>query len=136
MALSRDAILAADDIKTEEVFVLEWGDSVFIKGMTGAERDAFEAANRDGSGGQKLANIRARFLVRCIVNENGTRIFTDQDAAALGKKSSAAIDRLWDVATDLNGSSDKAAEETEGNSGTDGTEGGSGSPSSSPVTSE
>lgn len=136
MALSRDAILAVDDIQTREVFVPEWGDSVFIKGMTGAERDAFEAANRDSSGNQKLTNFRARFLVRCIVNENGTRIFSDADAAALGKKSSGALNRLWDVSNELNGTSEEAQDETEGNSGTDETEGGSDSPFSSPETSE
>lgn len=118
MTLSRDAILGAVDIQTKEVHVPEWGDSVFIKGMSGAERDAFEAANQDGSGGQKLTNVRARFLVRCIVNENGTRIFRDEDAAALGKKSSAAISRLWEAAAELNGTSDEAQAVMEGNSET------------------
>lgn len=127
MTLSRDAILGAVDIQTKEVVVPEWGDSVFIKGMSGAERDAFEAANQDGSGGQKLTNIRARFLVRCIVNENGTRIFRDEDAAALGKKSSAAISRLWEAAAELNGTSDEAQAVMEGNSETDGTEDGAAS---------
>lgn len=136
MALSREAILGMDDIKTVPVTVPEWSNEVvLVRGLTGAQRDDFEASNRK-NGEQNLSNVRARFLVRCIVNENGTRIFADQDAAALGKKSSAAIDRLWDVATELNGTSPEAQEEMEGNSETDGTGGGSGSPSSSPVTSE
>jgi hypothetical protein len=137
MALDREAILGMDDIKTVPVTVPEWGNEVvLVRGMTGAERDNFEASNQDKAGGQKLANLRARYLVRCIVNENGTRVFADQDAAALGKKSSAAINRLWDAAAELNGTSEEAQEETEGNSETDGTEGGSDSPSSSPATSE
>lgn len=136
MALSRDDILGLDDIKTVAVTVPEWNNEVvLIKGMTGAERDAFEAANRDANGQQKLNNVRARFLVRVIVNENGTRIFSDQDAAALGKKSSDALTRLWEAANDANGTSEEALEETEGNSGTDETEGGFDSPSSSPATS-
>ena len=135
MALSRDAILAMDDIKTVPVTVPEWnGEVVLIRGLTGAQRDEFEATNRR-NGDMNLSNVRARFLVRCIVNEDGTRIFADQDAAALGKKSSAAIDRLWDVATELNGSSEKAEVEMEGNSETTGTEDGSGSSSPSPETS-
>jgi hypothetical protein len=133
MTLSRDAILAADDIKTVPVDVPEWGGTVLIKGMTGTARDEFEATNRR-NGEQNLTNIRARFLVRCIVNETGTRIFADQDAAALGKKSSAAIDRLWDIAADMNGTSDKATGAIEGNSETGETAGGSDSPSSSPAT--
>lgn len=127
MAMSRDEILGLDDIKTVPVTVPEWNNKVvLIKGMTGAERDAFEAANRDSNGQQKLSNVRARFLVRVIVNENGTRIFGDQDAAALGKKSSDALNRLWEAANDANGTSDAVQEETEGNSET---EGGSDSPS-------
>jgi hypothetical protein len=133
MTLSRDAILGATDIQTKEVFVPEWGDSVFIQGMSGAERDAFEATNvRNGA--QNLNNVRARFLVRCIVNSEGTRIFADQDAPALGKKSSAAIARLWDAAAELNGTSDEAQEAMEGNSGTAPTEAGADSSSPSPET--
>lgn len=136
MTLSREAILGMDDIKTVPVTVPEWNNEVvLVRGLSGAQRDDFEASNRR-NGEQNLTNIRARFLVRCLVNESGTRIFADQDAAALGKKSSAAIDRLWDVATELNGTSPEAQKETEGNSETDGTAGGSDSPSNSPVTSE
>ncbi|MFI0900560.1 hypothetical protein [Streptomyces sp. NPDC020983] len=132
MALSRDEILAMDDIKTVPVTVPEWGGKVvLVRGLSGAQRDEFEATNRR-NGEQNLTNIRARFLVRCIVNEEGTRIFADQDAAALGKKSSAAIDRIWGVATDLSGSSDEAQEEMEGNSGAP-TEGGADSSSPSPA---
>lgn len=126
MTLSRDAILGAVDIQTKEVDVPEWGGAVFIKGMTGAERDAFEATNQR-NGEQNLTNVRARFLVRCIVNEEGTRIFADQDAAGLGKKSSAAISRLWDAAAELNGTSDEEQAAMEGNSETAPTEDGAAS---------
>lgn len=126
MTLSRDAILGAVDIQTKEVDVPEWGGTVFIKGMTGAERDAFEATNQR-NGEQNLTNVRARFLVRCIVNEEGTRIFADQDAAGLGKKSSAAISRLWDAAAELNGTSDEEQAAMEGNSETTPTEDGAAS---------
>lgn len=126
MTLSRDAILGAVDIQTKEVEVPEWEGTVFIKGMTGAERDAFEATNQR-NGEQNLTNVRARFLVRCIVNEEGTRIFADQDAAGLGKKSSAAISRLWEAAAELNGTSDEVQAAMEGNSETAPTEDGAAS---------
>ena len=117
MALSRDAILALpSDIETEEVPVPEWNDSVLIKGMTGSERDAFEASVRR-NGVVVLDNYRAKLLVRVIVNENGTRIFTDKDAAALGKRSSKVLNRLYDAAARLSGLANDDAEEAEGNSG-------------------
>ena len=42
--LSRDAILQREDIKTEDVEVPEWGGTVRVRGMTGVQRDAFEAS--------------------------------------------------------------------------------------------
>ena len=41
--LSRDTILQREDIKTEDVEVPEWGGTVRVRGMSGVERDAFEA---------------------------------------------------------------------------------------------
>ena len=40
--LSREDIAQADDIVIEAVDVPEWGGTVLVKGMTGAERDRFE----------------------------------------------------------------------------------------------
>src|SRR5215470_8579640 len=116
MTLSRDAILGASDIETESVPCPEWGGPVLIKGMTGAERDAFEAMIRKGGGEVDLRNARARLLVRVIVNESGTRIFTDADAADLGKKSARVINRLYDAAAKLSGLADEDIAELEGNS--------------------
>jgi hypothetical protein len=116
MTLSRDAILGASDIVTEPVSCPEWiSEPILVKGMTGAERDAFEAMIRKG-GELDLRNARARLLVRVIVNESGTRIFTDADAAELGKKSARVINRLYDVAAKLSGLADEDVEELEGNS--------------------
>ena len=40
--LSRNAILNADDLPRKEVFVSEWNGSVFVRALTGAERDKRE----------------------------------------------------------------------------------------------
>lgn len=126
MTLSADAILAADDIVTEAVDCPEWGVKVWIKAMSGAERDAFEQSIRR-RGELDLTNARAKLLVRVIVNENGTRIFADSQAPALGKKSSLVINRLYEVAARLSGMSDEEQEAMEGNSETAPMEGGVGS---------
>lgn len=143
MALTTAAAILGQpsDIVTEEVFVPEWNDSVLIRAMSGAERDAFEMANRR-KGKLDLRNYRAKFLVRCIVNENGTKILTDAQAVDLGKRSSAVVDRLFTVASKLSGMDDDETEAVEGNSeeeetetSPEGTEDGSDSPSTSPATS-
>lgn len=113
--LDAASILAVQDAVQETVAVPEWGGDVIIRGMTGTERDAFEALVRPG-GTLDLRNYRSRLLVRVLVNESGTRIFTDAQASELGKRSAAVIDRLYDVAARLSGLSDAAQEEMEGNS--------------------
>lgn len=123
--LSADAILGADDVVIESVPCPEWGGEVYVKSMTGAERDEFEKGLRR-NGDLDLTNARARLLVRVIVNQGGTRKFSDVQAPALGKKNAAVISRIYDVAARLSGLSDDEQAETEGNSEMDETEGGDG----------
>jgi hypothetical protein len=102
--LNRDAILSADDLKRETVSVPEWGGTVCVRTMTGAERDQFEAEmlrTRGTSAENKLANIRARLCVLTICDDNGARLFNDGDVVALGAKSAAALDRCFTVAQRL-----------------------------------
>ena len=62
-----------------------------------------------------LDNVRARFAVLTICDEQGTRIFNAADAAKLGSKSAAALDRVFAVAQRLNGFSNEDTEELAGN---------------------
>lgn len=101
--LNRDAILQANDRPTEEVAVPEWGGSVLVRGISGAERDALEASVRGSNGKMNMANVRARMCAMSLVDEAGARLFTDREAAALGEKSAAALDRVFDVALRLAG---------------------------------
>lgn len=114
--LSRDWILAAEDLKREEVHVPEWEGSVLIATMTGAQRDAWEQTLvANGAGKVNIANVRARLVAFCAVDAEGRRLFNDADADALGAKSAAALERCARVAMRLNGLSDTALEEARGN---------------------
>ncbi len=118
MLLSKEQILAMDDIETRDVEVPEWGGTVRIRGLSGVERDEYEA-NRWRRRGNKyepnLANARANLVALCAVDEEGKRIFTNEDVKALGRKSAAALDRLFDVAQELSQVSDEDIEELAGN---------------------
>lgn len=117
--LGRDAILNADDVTTELVPVPEWGGDVLVKGLSGTERDEYEASCTQIRGKSQVpvfTNIRAKLVARAIVDENGERVFTPQDVAALGKKNGAVLDRLFDVAAKLSGLSDDDVEELAKNS--------------------
>lgn len=115
MALSRDSILAADDLPREEVQVPEWAGSVWVRTLTGTERDAFEAAVNPGGGKKNLANFRARLAVLCVVDDKGERLFKDEDAAGLGQRNARALDRITDVALRLSGLSEAGQKDAEKN---------------------
>lgn len=111
--LSREAILGASDLPSEDVAVPEWGGVVRVRMLTGAERDRFEASMLV-RGGKKLdfnmQNVRARLVALTVVGEDGKRLFTDGDVEALGQKSAAALNRVFTVAQRLNGLKEDAVE--------------------------
>ena len=121
--LSRDAILQREDIKTEDVDVPEWGGTVRVRGMSGVERDKFEAGlieqpeangkrrRKQAATQTNMANVRAKMCAWCIVDEHGARLFSDADVAELGAKSASALDRIYTVASDLSGYTDEDVEE-------------------------
>lgn len=99
--LTKEAILAANDLPTERVTVPEWGGEVLVRTMTGADRDAFEASliGKDG----RMENVRARLVSLTLCDDKGERLFSDAEVAELGKKSAKALDRVFAVAQRING---------------------------------
>jgi hypothetical protein len=116
--LSREEILGADDLKTVDLYVPEWGGEVRLRTLTGEERDKFEASftvQRGNKTKQNAANFRARLVSMCIVNEKGQRLFSPADINALGRKSVSALQRVFNKCNEMNGLSDEDVEElTEG----------------------
>ena len=117
--LDKAAILKAKDIVTEEVEVPEWGGSVLVKSLTGAERDSFEQSILIKRGDRYDANmsmVRAKLAAVSIVDEEGQRLFGDGDIKALAAKNAAALDRIFTVASRLSGISADDADELAKNS--------------------
>jgi hypothetical protein len=115
--LSREAIFAAKDLDTVEVEVPEWHGTVMIRGLTGRERDDFEASMMERRGKHmvpNVANVRAKLIVKCVIDESGKRVFTDQDANEMGEHSAAAVNRIYEAASKLSGLTDEDVEELAG----------------------
>jgi len=115
--LTRDEILQADDIKKELVPVPEWGGDIYVKGMTGAERDKFESSMIKMRGKEQevnMANIRAKLASLTVCNEKGKRLFNENDVQALSTKSASALQRVFEVAQRLSGITDADVEELAG----------------------
>jgi len=114
MQLTKEGILGAADSKIEKLDVPEWGGHVFIRSMTGTERDEFEAETYVTKGKTvefNRRNFRARLLVRALCDEKGEALFTLKDIDALGKKSAKALDRCFGAAQKLNGLSAEDVDE-------------------------
>lgn len=119
--LSKQDILKADDRPTREVDVPEWGGAVLVRGLSGAGRDEYEASLRelqpDGTFAPNLLNSRAKLASLSIVDADGNQMFNEFEVGALGQKSSAALDRVVNVASELSAlAGSKTEGELEGNS--------------------
>lgn len=138
--LTREAIKAADDRKIEPVEVPEWGGMLYVRGLSGAERDAYEVALLDQKKSKSgkilsqevnLRNLRAKLIVRCAIDsddpDKAKPLFTLDDIDWLGTKSGAALQRVYKVASELSGLSAEDVEELteelgEGKNGDSGTD--------------
>lgn len=114
LALTREEILNASDLVTEMVNVPEWGGNVYVRCLTGEERDELESLvvqdKSDGNSKVDLTNFRARLVALSVVNEKGDRIFTLDDVVKLGKKSAKALEKVFNVAERLSSLRNKDSE--------------------------
>jgi hypothetical protein len=110
MALTKEKILAADDLGLLEVPVPEWGDSVWIRVMTVGERDSYEndwVQNKS----KGVDNFRSKFLQRVLCDEKGELLFASNETGLLAKKSARVMARLWDAAMKHNALTEADVEE-------------------------
>lgn len=119
--LSKEQILSKDRKKTVDVNVKEWGGSVRLQELSASDRDMWEnesfVLNADGTGAKfNPKHARARLVVRCLVDDQGRRLFMDDEVAAIGSLSAATVQRLFNAARKLNAISDEDISELEGNS--------------------
>lgn len=115
--LTKDSIFEKEDVKKEWIDIPEWGGGLYVKVLSGEERDIFEASmfttNDQGGYAHNLENMRARLIAFVAVDGNNKPIFDSAlkydiknkiygDVAELGKKSSIILDRIYVVAQRLN----------------------------------
>lgn len=116
--LTKDQILAAEDLHTKDIYIKPWGGYVRIRTMTAHERDKFEQevfANK-GDKKERMDDIRANLVARTVIDENGKRMFSDKDIKKLSGKSAAALDQIFSEAQELNAVRDQDVEELAKNS--------------------
>ncbi len=114
--LTKEEILGAEDLKTEEVPVPEWGGSVMVREMSALEREEFRAVSVAEDGSVNPHNFAARLAAATICDGRGNRLFGLEEAEALGRKSARALTRVADVAMRLSAIERRTAENLAGNS--------------------
>ncbi len=117
-ALTKDAILNADDCRVEPVDMTDfgWPGIVYVGILRGSEMERVAALYKDGTptGEDYLARMASLF----IRDETGKRIFEDKEARALSYKSGAALTHIVSEGVRINKIDDDAVDESEKNSET------------------
>lgn len=112
MSLTKEQILQADDLKYVDVPVPEWGGDVRVRIMTGRQRQQFQVAYMGKKGMDEV--FMERLVMATAVNGDGESLFTEADLEELSKKSSIALNRIFEAAAHLNGMTQESVEEIKG----------------------
>lgn len=102
--LSKNQILASEDLEFVDVEMPEWKDEegnpgvIRLQGLTGEDIVKFTNQTEE-----EKKNSAVRIIAMCAVDENGEKLFTEEDVNVLKKKNLKAILRLQDAAMKLNG---------------------------------
>lgn len=109
--LNKEMLLTKQALKIEKV-EFESGDFIYVREMTGKDRDNFEnsimKARRDAKGDikgydQVLENFRSKLAVVTICDEKGDLMFAPNDANKLSECISISnLEKIVEVASNLN----------------------------------
>lgn len=111
--LTREQALATDDLPFTDVYVPEWGGTVRVRTLRGADRARLleiTAGAEDGAPDDWIE----RLVVACACDENGEPLFEMADMQALNLKSAKALNRLFRAADDLNMITSQAVDKLSG----------------------
>lgn len=100
---------------TEVVQVPGLSGGVLVRGMTGFQRDAYEASLFSGKGKNRdinMKNVRAKLVVACACDiESGARIWSDADVDVVGQLPARVLNPMFAAAQKLSGISEEEIEE-------------------------
>src|SRR5210317_725250 len=102
LVTTADDILGVKDLREERVFVKEWDRDVIVREFSGHELQtvlglgSFKSA-QSGEGEFAILDA-ARVCVIAVKDENGKRIFTDEQAEELADKSMKAVMTVFNAA--------------------------------------
>lgn len=124
MALSAEKILKhAGNPNTREVHIPEWADesgddTVIVRGLTIREWEIHQGRLAKAAADDKQGYANAQLIARCVVDDQGNRVFTDAHARQIADLGLGAVAKLKDAIDDASGLSDESEDEARGESDT------------------
>lgn len=107
-------ILDAKCARVELIDVPQLGGAVYIRVLSGRERDKFESQVRAAKHGLP-ENVRAKWCALALSREDGSRLCSDADIPRLAELPSTVLDVIMGESQRLNGMADEVVEELEKN---------------------
>ena len=104
--LSREDIMAIVSVKKESIDMPEWGGSIFVRAMSGAESDILTdliLAHEEKTGNNRLPHLKAIMAILTVCDGDGGRMFDMNDMDMLLSKDGGALTKIFEVARRLNG---------------------------------
>ena len=113
--LSREQLLTKEKLDVTKI-EFEKGEGVYVRQMTGRERDTFEQSiisfDKKGNVERKTQDFRAKLAVCTVCDAEGDLLFKPEDAEMLSMNISAArLEEIVKVAQKINGMSSEDVEE-------------------------
>ena len=113
--LSREQLLTNENLDVTKI-EFEKGEGVYVRQMTGRERDTFEQSiisfDKKGNVERKTQDFRAKLAVCTVCDAEGDLLFKPEDAEMLSMNISAArLEEIVKVAQKINGMSSEDVEE-------------------------
>lgn len=111
MSTLRDKILNADDRQSENVEVPEWGVTVEVRGLSGADRAVFLADAITPDGKVDFTKVWPNLLIAGVYDpDTGEPVFDRADRDAINLKSAGVTERLAKVVQRLSGLDEESVE--------------------------
>ena len=97
----RDKILAANDHTVTPLDVPEWGETVYLRSWTGAERNRITRLWQKGE--HHMDEAYSLILTSSLCDAEGKRLFKEADGGALMDKKSAVLEKIVFASLHANG---------------------------------
>jgi hypothetical protein len=124
MVLTKQQIIESNDLVTKTIPVPQWGGVVIVREAMSRDREEYDRSlvdtqmvNDKPTVVTNYDNAKARLVVKCLVDEQGNRLFSDAEAEVLGRKNANVIERLFNEITTLSKMGWQAIKDAEKNFG-------------------